>query len=1043
MDQHVALLEKHFGNSPYLRLLPLSEDRLDLSQLELLDPQLPAEWLQHLLKRESAERILELPETEAESQAERLDALQAQLESLYEQQLQLQETQGSQALYLGYPLLQFPASADGRNLSAPLYLWPLQLERSAEETRQWRLEYKGAHPPKLNPVLQRYLKARSDFDLLALQVSLLGQAPLDTEALAKISNKMIAQMGLEGQAQLALKQVEPLQDQWTALHWNAVLTLFPSDNFEILEQAAPVVPQSSPAVVEHDWKQGFSGLLFNHEQEAALRQLQGKQHLRLEGASQSGKTHFAIGSSLSLLGDLAQALVVAPQSKDFEPWQAQLEKHGLGNLVLRLEDEQSDKLALLERLLELPKQLKKRPAFDEAGYKIRLSAYRQLIERMDAAQEALGQSPFRGEDWPSAVGAFLHFHQQAGKQLLSRLLDEKRYSWSVDEYEQLMLCLQQHEGLYKKLNTLQHPFLALEDAFMSGETFAVVQQQVQQHFQHYGNRLQDLYFGLLSFSENLKDELRFEYEDFTLQMRQHIKRLRQHIRHSILRYGSDYEATGTLNKAKLRITGIFSKRSRAVLEAKEEQRERYEALLDYYEEKRFFHADLPAYRKGWTPQDIEQLLQKLETQLKAWQNEAEQRVEKRLRNLNPNAAFIRPELRHQLEQLEQDWQQFAEQVGRDGIWRKSISQRFELIADQERYMGQLQEELQQLQRRLPELEAYYHWRRDWLMMSELEHDLIEALVQLKPPSWEKTFRSWYLYHLLSSYYSLDLPQDELNVERLSQLGEELRSFLVQKIQCEYQNLQQEHLKRLRAENRLVYDQLFKKSAQSQISGMRIEDIIALQPQLFRHLFPLQLMSPAMAKRCWTPHPQSFALLVLENAEQLDETATAPLLGIGQQRLLLGKERPGAPSSSLWMESLKDDKYEKQVLQQRYLEQPEIGEADKAVQPVPPSAFAKELQRALSGFIDDSRIEFLTDHPLGIHLIVHPLHTKAAPIAIVCDGFLNQLPPYAYERASMQSEAIGTQNYVLRLEWSAQWWRNYERAKRRLVAFILNWDKDFE
>lgn len=1044
MNHRVALIEKHFGDSPYLKLLPLSRDRLDLSDLELLDPQLPADWMQRLLNGESAERVIDLPETDADSQAERLDGLQAHLESLYAKQIKVKNATGSQALHLGYPLIQFPAAANGKNLVAPLYLWNIRLERNEEQPRQWSLHYNGQQQPHLNPVLHRYLKWRSELDLLELQVAVNGQKPVDKEALAQMSNKLIIQMGLEGQAKLSLSQAEPLQDKWTALHWNAIIDVFQAEALEILE-TEPVVAVQQPAspAAEHEWRQGFSGLNFNHEQEAALRELMKGFDLRIEGAEQGGKTHFAIGSSLSLLGDMAQALVVAPSASHFDQWEAELERMGLSNLCLRLEDENADKTALLERLLELPKQVKKTPSYDEAKYKIRLSTYRQIIQEVDTAQEALEKSPFRDEDWPSAVGAFLHFHQQEGKQLLSRLLDERRYSWSLEEYEQLMLCLEQHEPLYKKIDTLEHPLLALTDAYLSAQPLPVAQQEVQQKLQSYRDQLRELYFGLLSFSENLKDELRFEYEEYTLNIRQRMQRLQQHIKHAKLRYGSDYASTGALNKAKLRITGIFSKRSREILEAKEEQQERYEALLNYYETKRFFNANLPSYRKSWSPEDIHELLDQLEKQLQAWQAEVDKRVEQRLRNLNPNAAFIRPELRHQLEQLENEWNTFAEIVAQDGIWSKQISKRFELVEDQERYMGELQEELYQVYRGLSEFEAYYHWRRDWLMMSELEHRLIEALVALKPKSWEKAFRSWYLYYLLSDYYSLDLPQQELRVERLAVLSEELRKLLAEKIQSEYQQLQQEHLKRLKSENRAVYDSLFKKSEQANLAQLPLEEIIALQPQLFRHLFPIQLLSPSLAKRCWGSHRQVFALLVVEEAEQLEKSETQPILGTAQQRILLGKKRPGAPANSLWSESMRESDYHSLSFEQRYTEPPEDKASAGKASNVPPSAFAKEVQRALERYIEGSRIEFLTDHPLGIHLIVHPLHSKAAPIAIVCDGFLNQLPRYAYERASVQSRAISEQKYVLRLEWSAQWWRNYERAKRRLVAFILNWDKDFE
>ncbi len=1008
---------------PYLNVLPLNEQQLDLWVLNIIGSELPIQLITSLLKQQTFTIGIDLQDKKQEEKEARqqIKALQQTFEKFSEQP----------TLSLGYPMLLLEDAALGRDIAAPLFIWELELTPAEDQAEgHWILSYDSQRPLKYNDILKNYLITRFDLDwelLMGAAEELKSKHFLS--ALSRLAVALqIAQPELPKLYMCPNPQLPAASKN--CIYWAGMLGDFEPSPSKIEELPISLQPRES-----RSWYTRIAALALNSAQEEALEAIFNSDDVLLTGSSSTGKSRTLAAMLPGLLADQGTCLIISQKSATLHDLKYQLEQTGLKNLgILLLQDEDLDKEALLDYLTLLPSLLRNTPKLDEKRYSLLLQQCLEQRQQLVEGYDAMQREVIDGMDWTNAVGQFLQYHLEDGKQYLSRILNASDFEWSASEFKELTQALDQHEPLYQKVNNLYHPLIALQDYIFKEKNLQEAQYFVEHELRLLSRRLRDLYQDYTTFIDAYADELRFHYEGHVKELKYQIQSLLRELKVYREVYGNSFDNMGSLSNTRLRIMSVFSRKHQQIRAAKEQIYEHYDALKELYELKQYFDFDLKPIHSYPHLSDIAKDLQAFEKAAEQWLSRIPLIVRQKVKELTIKLP-LKPDLKRRFEDLEQQVDQYLEQLEAKALLSPDFKIKSIKATAREAYLRDLLETIMVLERSLEEFPDFYYWYKDWLNLGEKGQALVKALVAVRPNSWQTAFKSWYYYHYLDRQYSLQLPDAALPIELYLGLKQELEELLISNSLMMTRSRQNEVLRILRKEKSFNPS-----SAKGQFQTIKLDKLLDwLGFEQLSLLFPIVVARPEMADRLFDKVPL-FDLVVLEDAHLLDEQLGRRLSKLGAQRLIIGQGQASGPN--YLTKAIAQGQFRQFRLESEYSKNAQ-DQAKVASALQGPLAFQEALLHYLMQYLPAQRLQksVQVEQGLYIDVLVKPLAKNAAPIAIIIDGWMKTVGKYDYTKAIERAKRLKKQGYICHSIWSIDWWRAPDKALQSLVAFILNWDRE--
>lgn len=1008
---------------PYLKVLPLDEEKLDLWVLNTISSDVPVQLISSLLKQQSFELGIDLHDEKRDPKGKReqVKALQTVFERFSKQK----------QLTIGYPMLLLEDAALGRDIAAPLFVWELNLEEAEDENpAHWILSYDSAKPLKYNELLKNYLITRFDLDW----EKLMGD-PKDLVAKHLLSALGRLAIALQiGQPDLPKLFMCPNPQHPAAskncIHWSGMLGDFEPNSSK--EEDLPLHLQPRE---RRSWYTRVAALSLNSMQEKALEAIFDSKELVLTGSSGTGKSRTLAAMIPGLLADQGSCLVISKKGATLKELKYQLEQAGLKDLgVLLLQDQDLDKESLIDYLTALPAYLKNTTKFDEKRYSLLLHQFLQKRQQLVEGYDAMQKEVIEQLDWTNAVGAFLQYHHQDGKQYLSRLLDTSDFEWTEKEFESFNGALTRHEPLYQNVKNLHHPLIALKEYIFLEKSKQEASDFVHHELRLLSRILRDLYQDYTTFIDSYSDEMRFHYESHVKDLKYRVNALLRSLKVYQEVYGNSFDNIGSFSNTRLRIMSVFSKKYQQIRAAKEQIYNDYDALIDVYESKRYFDHGLKAVRSYSNLSDIAADLRSFMSAAEFWFKRIPRIVQQKVKELTIKLP-LKPHFKRQLEDLEHQVDAYLEQLAEKNILAPSFKIKSIKATARETYLRDLLESLMLLENSLTDFDAFYDWYRDWLELGDKGQSLVKALVAVRPNDWQSAFKSWYYYHFLDRQYSLQLPDSPLPVDLYLAVRDELQKMLLDNCMMVTRLRQNEVLRVLRKEKSFnplqARGQFQTLPLKVLLDWFTIEDLTTI--------FPIIIATPEMADQLFDKVPL-FDLVVLEDAQLLDEATGRRLSKLGAQRLVLGQKVK--EEKNYLNKMLNSNRMSKIELRQEYSKDAKAVHSI-AVQHQGSEIFQQAVYNYLANYLPQKRMEMGVELEKGliVDLLIHPLNKDAAPIAIIIDGWMKAVGKYDYQKALDRAQRVKNLGYICHSIWSIDWWKRSDKAIQDLVAFILNWDKE--
>lgn len=1030
---------------PYLCILPISESGLDFSVIDQVELGLIQRLYEQLLNPDALmQMVIDLSlDADLEKDAlEKRKALQQTFQAFAQQ---------SNTLSLGYPIVTMEDSKMGHPIAAPLFLWKIAL-MPLDQTNLWQVEQVEQASGYLNPIFKNYLETRFDFDWEE-EIGLLGA--LDSKAVEKTCLELANLCDL---SYLSLYPIEPCPAP-DAIPNNKILSALVLGSAEPLTlKVAQKLPKNLQARPQKHWRTSLSPAYFNAEQLNAAAQLFKGQHVLIEGASNTGKTHLLQGLIPSLLVDKGTLLVITEDNNTFQQLEQALSQKRLQDIgLLQLKEEKLDKEQLIRYLEQLSKRTKAVTELDSAAYTKQLDLCLALQQRLEQHYQASYAYRYHTWKWSDLVGAALLEHEKSNRALLSAFLQAEDLELSVQEEAELVRALEAHYPRYKGINMLKHPLNALHGRFFEEES--TLQESLSEskagiHLCQVS--LRNLYQRFLIFAGDYEAALQYEAEDFAHSLLDQIQQLEHDQQLYQALYGEALDKQGNFQNAKLRLLSMFSRKHQDIRAAKAQLSQQYEVLLEALNAQQTIAFNLKPMDSKSTLRQMEQQLEQARQQVDEWRLDIPKRCAEQRAALSLNSS-VPDQLQERFEQLKSNLPEVIEQVNTQAIVRKKLN----LPASQDwlslqRFLQQNLLQFQKIAHEWQDLTAYFHWRRSWRAIGPKAQKIVQALVNAAVDDWPASFRAWFYDQLLLQQYDPKLPKadllEEQLVERYLEALESMQNLLYKRADIITKERQEEQIKRVKREKDLVLSQV-----RPIFENKKLQDIFQwIGLEHLGEVFPIVVATPEAALQLLGLSVPIFDWVCVENAAQLKQEDMAPLLKLGNQRLVLSNPEVLETEDSEQAEtevnptdlSVADWMLEQvgcfvQTFDKRYpLEAPAVVSTFPEEHQNPPATlFQQAVFQHLKPFIDPSRIHF--NHPVQqfqVDLWIHPKSPSQQAFVGLVDGGLLQQQAYDFQLAVARKTYLKAQNYPVQYLWTVDWWRNPEEALQPLLAAVLDWDQ---
>ncbi|MCH2043711.1 MAG: hypothetical protein MK212_06175 [Saprospiraceae bacterium] len=1063
----------------YFSVLPLDNQRLDIQHLDSLGTDLSHTILNALLEQIPFSVGLDFSISTNESQEGQLPLLEA-----IEQTLLLHQKENNQ-LAIAYPLVLLEDTENDRFITAPLFTWDIQVLPLEGHEKKWILS--ATSQAKTNVQFLHYLE--QTYDIHWNEMTGIGRK-MDFAFIQKIAKRLAEKIPVEiiELEEDAIYQTCPEPNVLEAgqVIFSAVLAGFEKINTpnvsvqaETTEETenekeeemlvTPKVPIQKSIPTKTLWKTALSALPVNAGQDKFVQDLFANKDVVAEGNSKTGKTYLVAGTGISLLSDGGQILMISDKEDSFREVLEHFGQLGLkGEGVLSLyEDESIEKERLINYLEQLPEQIKQKSNVNFVNYRWLLDQYIHNRKKLDQAHSALHRTILEEEDWTSVVGCFLNYQQEESRALLYKKLDPKSFEFSDEEYQELLKSIQKSELLYKPLNTTRHPLTLLkEDLFqqLDKETNRKLYKQIET----FRRRLQEFLERYLQFVNDYADELDANFNTYAQDLRQKSDTILRDIQLYEEIYGDEFDKSGTLTNARLRLLSVFSKKHQKIRVAKLKLYEDYEALQEFYAGRSYFKATLPNIRSQSTLADFDKKLNNFSEELANWQGQIPKWVDQKMNELNLDIP-IRLEFRRRLENLDEAFKTLIDDLNNSQLFQKTFEYKIANVLAWESNIEDILEYMSYIYYGFNSFSQYANWKNHFLNASKSAQEIIKHLAKIAPKNWAATFRSWYLYHLLADRYTAALPEEEVAVEKYLDIVNKLRPLIAKRALQKIQNEQEECIRRIRKEKDFVL-----KNARAYFQNKSITEIFSwLGMKNLKSLFPFIMASPQWAKQLRQSNAL-FDLLFVDNAEVLNAEEYEFLGELAQQIAVLGLKRPKASiteesepeeevfevanvidegeevekeilraTASLLDKQCASESFSYTLLEDLYDENDSLSTEQERSEHFAVSAFQQQVYNYLLMYLRPNRLELnATYKGVKVDILIHGLNKESASIAVLCDGWLKDQPAFDYESAAAKIRVLEDSGYITHTVWSVNWWRNTNRALQNLVAFVLRWDQQY-
>lgn len=882
-----------------------AKDRIDFTDLKPDDQQFPYKWMRQLLDEPSTiMRTSPVP------------SLARKLKHLYYESKRLAKASGVVPLAFGYPMLVLPDFDAASNFSsAPLFIWELHLRPSPELPDDWMISCAADAEVRFNPFLAQQLQSKYDLDLTFLLEDVLSERKVSQLGLLKVCNEIALRLKFDGNNSTTNAVPFPSERELVeiainngGLVWSGVIGLFPHTNVRdlaIIDAELATLPLPAPLeandsdddtyAINHvnalkdppSWlEHSYAPIDLDPYQANVLQTLQQHDQVLVTGAAQSNTSDIVSALVTNLLSNRKKTLIVAPTIKSLQSIQNQLDKIGVGEQTFILSNPHHQKKELIEALYQSSLAARKLPQFEEEDYKALLNKLNRVQKKLDAAHDLFTQPIFDGQAWTEVTGRYLESQKVATKHLLNSHLKADDFEYSHPEHEAILQKIERAELLYAELNTMKHPLRVLHSDIFSDYNHENAKSYTFDTLDAMLDDVRGVYEDFVMEQERYGALLQADFDDYYENLKSKVAEVRADISDYQQQYGDDFNKFGFFRNLRMRALGVISKRLTNILDLKKETKNKYNDLEGAFEHQRFFAYSFPRISGTLTFDKVTNNLADFEQSLEEWRAGIPNTIRQEIERLNDENINPTVEFEANIQRLDQAFEKLLTSLNQRKVYQKKFHSDASTLVKKRAYLEEVIEMLESLQYNLRDFDAYYFWTNFWLSLPTNQQSVVKALITTRPKNWTAAFNSWYFHSLLQKCYSTSYLNESSAFDDYDELLKKLQPLISEKALRYWKLKQADEVRRVRRENKFLYNALFGKSHLQFVDKLNIQALFRHEFDLISNMFPVILSLPSEVSDWMSPQKAYFDLAIINYAERIQSEDATGALWRSEKQLII-------------------------------------------------------------------------------------------------------------------------------------------------------------
>lgn len=990
------LLDKlKIGNarSIHLNAIPgRSATRLDLFQLEIIDGEMPSNFIETILTSEIFSFPISYDKVELsdldEDEKKKLSLLAKRLNTLVIENTDNFLEFGLKNFGFGYPLLIKRDQNDpSKIIKAPLFIWHLDIERSYQNKNSWTIKKDEDSPIKINEILISHLTKDESVQVEKIPKEVLEDGILDKDELLELIRNILSQLNVKSE-KLKLKiekcpdakQIENIANSKPWIQWSGIFGIYRSQNETIIHATEELLGrfdefESENLILEQFQTSSISAVETDPSKEEIVNTLTKDEIKLIQGPPGTGKSQSITAIVSNALANSAKCLIVCEKKTALDVIQANLEKIGLSDFSIVIDDVNKDRKKVIEKARNIKDSLQY-ISFSSLDFKTKYKKFCELKKDINSKCAEPLRKVFGDYSWKQLIGLYLRHSKAGDLDQVTSSLSYDGFKFDHDEYYEYVNTIEEAGFLYDELeNNSEETFSIFNDDLFSTEYKWATHGKVKENI---AKLYEVLKSATLFLSEKNKSDC--EKNGISLFRPESIHNCESSLRLAIDNskkvidlYEEGIELAGNkFNKKASWVDNIFyfvslfNEKNKRVCFIRKEMLSLFRDILASISQVKEFNfeelelknlEDLESYEsiKNYI-KDILVKNKKIETGIKKIKD-----IDKQLKGFDM-----------QLEQA----------INSDILDCKTISYidlgNYDAIF---KYYSDLKNKIENVQQQLDAYESFHNWKFFCKNKNNLELQIISAFKNFPAKNWKNIFIAWYYRGALLNYEAntkVGFHKSDSKLQQLTALYNELGSEQIRQIKSIWGAIRNSEISSFAHNFNALYN-LRKNKSFSRRNSLR--KIIEADFNLFTSLFPIILTNPGAANAILPLEQGIFNIVIFDEASQLKISDTFTSLIRGQYKIIAGDEHQMPPSNYFQSaaDMIIDDDEEDGAFSEED-EQDVLAEAESLLQ------YASDLKNINKSYLDfhyrsnhPALIEFSNSAFYGGNLISFPEQEVYRPI----------------------------------------------------------------
>ncbi len=406
-----------------------SRSRLDLNDLDIIKSNKGLEFLNTLLTEEDFKFTINFDSIDltkaTETEKEKLYFVSRKLNNISIDNEDQFLDSGIKNFGLGYPLLIRRDSTDPTKvIKAPLFIWNLDIKRSNRKNNEWEITKTVDNPIRVNELLKSHISKDSQVEIESINEDILADNILDGAELVDLSNKILSQLNIgdftNDIASTILekcpdgKKIDAIATDNAWIQWSAVFGLYTSRKESVINQMEELFKRltefkDQKLILDKFRTSTISSVDTDPSKEQIVNTLTEHEIKLIQGPPGTGKSQALTAIITNVIQNNGTCLVVCEKKTALNVIYHNLEKLGLSNMAIIIDDISKDRSAVVKKARQSADEriYMADPRTVERSFKTDFDKYITLREQVNQRLSNERSSKVDDMPWKDAIGQFM------------------------------------------------------------------------------------------------------------------------------------------------------------------------------------------------------------------------------------------------------------------------------------------------------------------------------------------------------------------------------------------------------------------------------------------------------------------------------------------------------------------------------------------------------------------------------------------------------------------------------------------------------------